>query len=124
MGKVLEIINISDSSGCVDICEVLSLLDCNKTELLNSLGLERRVWSNIALRNQLQNRASRQRLMQIICIVNFVHKMGTNRREAFLWFFDEKIPAVGGVTAKECVQNDQFEYVMDYLQSIKLGGFA
>jgi hypothetical protein len=106
MSNVLDIINISDSNGNVDVDQVLRMLSCSETELVGFLGLDQRVWSNLDLRTQLENRAHRQHLLQIICIANFVYEMGATKREAFEWLVRE------------------FEYVLDYLQSFKLGGFA
>ncbi|KXI28383.1 hypothetical protein [Paraglaciecola hydrolytica] len=124
MGKVLDIMNLTDKNGDIDVGRILDLLKCNETELAQSLGICNLVHSTASLRIALQNKLFYQQLLQVICIVNFVQEMGSTRREAFLWFYEEQIPAFGGVTAKECVQNHQFEYVMDYLQSIKLGGYA
>jgi hypothetical protein len=124
MGKVLDIMNLIDKNGDVDICRALNLLKCDETELAQSLSLDEHEHSQTTLRDVIKSGDLYQHLLQIICIVNFLHDMGATRREAFLWFVSEKIPAVGGVTAKECIQNNHFEYLMDYLQSVKLGGYA
>lgn len=116
--------NLSTSSGDIDFSRALALLSCNEVELVNVLDLPKLRGSKNQLAKQLESWLVYQRLLKIISVINFVHEMGVTRRESFEWFTDEKIAALGNITARDAILKGYFDELLDYLQAFKIGGYA
>ena len=124
MTNLYDILNLINRNGDVAIDRVLSLLDCNESELANSLGFNFNEINNADLNLLLKTPMTYQHLLMMVCVVNFLNEMEVSRRDAFEWYLSEPIPALGGLTAQTVIFNNNFEYIMDYLQMFKLGGYA
>jgi hypothetical protein len=116
--------NLSTGSGDIDVSRALALLSCNEVELAHLLDLPKLRGSKNQLAKQLESWLVYQRLLKIISVINFVHEMGVTRRESFEWFTDEKIAALGNITARDAILNGYFDEFLDYLQAFKIGGYA
>lgn len=124
MENLRDIMNLKDGSGVVDVCRAMLLLNCDDAQLVELLGLDVRCSNRAILRESLKKDKTYQQLLQLICVYNFVQEMGATKKEGLIWLLHEEISALGNKTPKQIIQDSQFEYLMGYLQMIKLGGFA
>jgi hypothetical protein len=124
MNNLYDIMNLSTGSGDIDVSRALALLSCNEVELVNVLDLPKLRGAKNQLAKQLESWLVYQRLLKIISVINFVHEMGVTRRESFEWFTDEKIAALGNITARDAILKGYFDELLGYLQAFKIGGYA
>lgn len=70
-------------------------------------------------------KSEKQRQREIVsAIIKHVTPWAGSKVQAVAWYLGERIPAFGGKTARELVEEGKGEAVLHHLDCVELGGFA
>ena len=100
---------------------VARALRTTQAEIADTLGLPRDALSR---KTRVRAPRTQTRLRQMLEILRRLTEHGGSALYAYAWFRSEPLPGLGGVTADQLVREGHADWVHDYLDDVRDGGYA
>lgn len=114
-------LSFMDKAGTVQIARVADSFGLSKTQLAETVGLNREA---LYKADRLRTRKTQARLREMLEIISRVTDWAGGDQQALAWYRSQSLPAFGGRTAEALVKDGKAGAVRDYLDHLALGGFA
>jgi hypothetical protein len=107
--------------AAIDVERVAGSLGVSKTQLAETIGVER---ETLYKRARCEAPKTQARLREMLEILSRVMEWAGGKEQAMAWYRAQPIPAFGGRTAESLVKSGQATALRDYLDHLALGGYA
>jgi uncharacterized protein (DUF2384 family) len=107
--------------GALDVDRVAGALGVSKTQLAETIGVER---ETLYKRARSEAPKTQARLREMLEVLSRVMEWAGGKEQAMAWYRAQPIPAFGGRTPESLVKSGHATALRDYLDHLALGGYA